>query len=133
MKKLLLFASIFATSLAFAQQPPKPLVWINPKNPDAAYLEAAVQKKGTPIEFTTQKAKTAYIANLSEIDSKGTGLRGLYGIGHSALTALSLSVSDAKTGAVVYSYTCTKRGHFYQSAAECLAKHWKKRIEKAGK
>ena len=130
MKIALMLAVLVVSAAAFAQEAPKPLVWINPQNPEVNYLQAAVQKKHVPVQFTTEKKKAAFIADLSQTNSKGTALHGFYGIGHPGMIALSLSVSEAKTGNVVFSYTCQKRAPYYQSAAECLAKHWASQIRK---
>ena len=109
----------------------QPLVWIDLSNPDAGFLQAATQKKGAPVQFTTDKTKAQYIASLSETDIKGTALHGFYGIGHPDMVNLVLSVVDAKTETIVYSYTCKKAGvKGQQSAAECLAKHWAESLRK---
>src|SRR5579875_311738 len=49
-----------------------------------------------------------------------------------AQSDISITVSEAKSGTVVFSYTCQKNGEFgrMQSAAECLAKHWTHFIQK---
>lgn len=113
---------------AQAQSAPKPMVWIDPANQYANYLEAAVLKKHTPVTFTTEKASAALVATLDAEAQKGSAARAIFlGAANSgAKSNLSLTVSDAKTGAVVFSYTCQKNGEFgsFQSASECLAKHW---------
>jgi hypothetical protein len=116
-----------------AQELPKPTVWIDPANPYANYLEAAVLKKHTPVTFTTKKKSAQYIATLSEESKKGSVVKGIF-FGAAAgegQNNMSLSVSDAKTGDVAFSYTCQKgRQKNYQSTAECLAKHWAHFLEK---
>ncbi len=111
-------------------------VWIDPQNPYASYLEAAALKKHAPVEFTTHEASANYIATVTGFSKKGsathevmTGL--LFGAPSSgANNSLSLSVSNAATGAVVYSYTCKKTGKDnFQSSSECLAKHWAHSLE----
>lgn len=125
---------IFPSLSAWAQSQPKPFVWIDPANQYANYLEAAVLKKHTPVTFTTDKASASYIANLDIVAKKGSAARAIFlGAANSgAKSDMSLTVSDAKSGAVVFSYTCQKNGEFgsFQSASECLAKHWTHFIEK---
>lgn len=122
------FILVFSALSVQAQSKPKPMVWIDPANQYANYLEAAVLKKHTPVTFTTEKASASYIANLDAESQKGSAARAIFlGAANSgAKSNLSLTVSDAKAGAVVFSYTCQKNGEFgsFQSASECLAKHW---------
>lgn len=127
-------AFVFCVLSTLAQSQPKPNVWIDPANQYANYLEAAVLKKHTPVTFTTDKASASYVASLDAESHKGSAARAIFlGAANSgAKSNLSLTVSDAKTGAVVFSYTCQKNGEFgsFQSASECLAKHWTHFIEK---
>lgn len=114
-----------------AQKISQTLVWIDPNNQLASFLQAATQKKHVPMQFTNDKEKAEYIASVSEMDTKGTALHGFYGIGHPDLVTFALSVADAKTGNIVYSYTCKKMGsRGQQSAADCLAKHWADSLKK---
>lgn len=127
--QLLIIACAFVVSaLSVRAQSESKTVWIDPANDYANYLEAAVLKKHTPVTFTTEKASASYIANLDAESQKGSAARAIFlGPANSgARSNLSLTVSDAKTGAVVFSYTCQKNGEggSFQSAAECLAKHW---------
>lgn len=115
-----------------AQKPNEPLVWIKPSNPYANYLEAAVQKKHTPVQFTILKKKAQYLAELDATARKGSTWRAVFTGQSGRASALSLSVVNLQTGVIVFSYTCHKGGHAFgfgghegfQSAAECLAKHW---------
>lgn len=131
---LVVFCFGFAASVLQAQNQSKPMVWIDPANQYANYLEAAVLKKHTPVTFTTEKASASFIANLDAEAQKGSAASAIFlGAANSgAKSNLSLTVSNAKTGAVVFSYTCQKNGEFgsFQSASECLAKHWNHFIEK---
>lgn len=133
--RLSFLACLFALAGAslLAQSSPKPTVWIDPANPYANYLEAAVLKKHTPVVFTTKKDSAQYIASLTEESKKGSVAKAIF-LGAAAgqgQNNMSLSVADAKTGDVLFSYTCQKgRQKNYQSTAECLAKHWTQFIEK---
>jgi hypothetical protein len=135
MRKLVVtFVVLGLAAACVAQQEAKAFVWIDPADGHASYLQAAVQKKHTPVEFVTDKSKADYIASLTEESQKGSVARAVFlGVANSgARSELSLSVSDAKTSAVVFSYTCQKSGEggSFQSAAECLAKHWSDYIKK---
>lgn len=114
-----------------AQVQQKPTVWIDPASPYANYLQAAVLKKHTPMTFVTNKDSAQYIATLSSEEKKGSTAKAIF-LGYSgAQHSLSMSVSDEKTDAVVFSYTCEKHeAASWQSASECLAKHWTNFIEK---
>lgn len=126
-------AFAFYAVSAHAQAQAKPTVWIDPANPYANYLEAAVLKKRTPVVFTTKKESAQYIATLTEQSKKGSVAKAIF-LGAAAgqgQNNMSLSVSDSKTGDVLFSYTCEKgRQKNYQSTAECLAKHWTHFIQK---
>jgi len=109
------------------------LVWIDPSDQHASYLQAAVLRKHTPVSFTTDKSKADYIASLTADEKKGSVARAVFlgPASSGARSTISLTVADAKTSNVVFSYTCQKNGEgtAMQGAAECLAKHWKNFIE----
>jgi len=119
---------------AKAQAQSKPTVWIDPSNQYSNYLESAVLKKHTPVTFTTDKSSAQYIAALTANKKKGSVAKAVFlGAAFSgAHNDLSLSLSDAKTGDILFSYTCQKTGSgsSMQSSSECLAKHWTHFIEK---
>lgn len=132
-------AGLFAALSCEAQQAPKPdsqepLVWIDPANPYSSYLEAAVLSKHTPVEFTTRKDKATETASLTATSRKGSAARAVFlgPLNSGSRTNLSLSISDVTTGAIIFAYSCVKNGegHGFQSAAECLAKHWKDSLKK---
>ena len=124
------------TGIAAAKVPEK-IAWISPKNPYANYLEAAVQKKHTPILFTTIKSKADLWVSIQGRARKGSTWRAVFTGNSGRASALSMTVVNAKSGIVVFSYTCHKGGHGFfetghqgfQSAAECLAKHWKDKLQ----
>jgi hypothetical protein len=135
--KTRLVLTLLAVAIAFpcfAQQEKNTLVWIDPADQNASYLEAAVLRKHTPVTFTTEKSKADYTAALSATERKGSAARAIFlGAANSgARDTMALTVSDIKTGNVVFSYTCQKNGEGtgVQGAAECLAKHWAHFIEK---
>lgn len=131
-KLTVITCSVFACALmVWGQVKQSPTVWIDPNNQYTNYLEAAVLKKHTPMTFVTDKAAAKYIANLSSEEKKGSTAKAIF-LGYSGAShSLSMSVSDAKTGDVVFSYTCEKHeAKSWQSASECLAKHWTNFIQK---
>lgn len=135
MKRIpLVVLSLLAFSPALFAQKQSSSVWVDPADPHASYLEAAVLRKHTPVTFTTDKSKADFIATLAADEKKGSAARAIFlGAANSgARSNISLTVSDAKTSNVVFSYTCEKNGEgtAMQGAAECLAKHWKNFIEK---
>jgi len=108
------------------------LAWIDPSGDYASYLQAAAQKKHVPIQWTTKKQYAGLFVTLSAEYRAGSTWRVIFTGGSGRASALSMTVADAITGAVVFSYTCHKGGNNFiptghqgfQSAAECLAKHW---------
>lgn len=120
-------AIAFAPTATLAQEEKAAPVWIDPSDQNSSYLEAAVLKKHTPVAFTTDKSKADYVATLSADEKKGSVARAVFlGAANSgARNTMSLTVSDVKTGTVVFSYTCQKNGEGsgIQGVAECLAKH----------
>lgn len=108
------------------------LVWIDLTDPYASYVEAAAQKKHVPVEFTTQKERAGLLIALSADHHNGSAWQTIFTGDSGEASMLSMTVSDAATGTMVFSYTCHKGGKSFlatghedfQSAAECLAKHW---------
>jgi hypothetical protein len=65
-------------------------------------LQAAAQKKHTPVEFTTDKSRAQYIASLSDQSKKGSTAHAVLMLGdRGARSVLSLSVSNPNTSTVV--------------------------------
>lgn len=132
---LLVLASVAPMAQAKTEQ--KTLAWIKSSNPYGNYLEAAVEKKHVPVEFTTRKKNAKLLVTLTAQERKGSTWRAVLTGNSGRASALSMSVANAKTGVIVFSYTCHKGGHGFlrtghsgfQSAAECLAKHWAKEMK----
>lgn len=123
------------TTSVFAQSLRQPIVWIDPTAQGANYLQAAVLKKHTPVTFTTDRESASEIVTLQVEDKSGSTAKAvLIGPAFSgAERNMALTVADAKSGTILFSYTCDKRGEGanFQSAAECLSKHWSDFLEKA--
>ena len=111
-------------------------VYIEPMNGYEGYLAAALLKKHVPLVVVTDKAKADYII-ASSLDSR-EGDKPLVVVGNSmprrrdlGETSANIRVIDAKTSAVVFSYTSSKNSaDNFQSTAEGCAKHLREFIEK---
>ncbi|MGH9534238.1 MAG: hypothetical protein ACRD2E_05215 [Terriglobales bacterium] len=137
-------AGLLLTTVAFAARPApgggNRIAWINPASPYAAYIEAAVQKKHLPVEFTIRKKSADVLITLAGGQRKGSAVRAIFTGNSGRASSLSMSVINLQTGIIVFSYTCHKGGHAFafghhqglQSAAECLAKHWGDFLKKQG-
>lgn len=147
MKYLKIFAATAAAclllaALAFAANPPaaERIAWIDPASPFASYLEAAVQKKHVPVEFTIKKSAAELLVRIEGQQRKGSAARAIFTGNSGRASSLSMSVISQATGLIVFSYTCHKGGHAlafghhtgFQSTAECLAKHWGDYLKKRG-
>jgi hypothetical protein len=127
-------ALTLAALSGFAQETKRPTVWIDTASQGASYLQAAVQRNRTPVTFITDKDSASQIATL-QVEGKDGGTAKAVPIGprfSGAERNMVLTVIDAKSYTVVFSYTCEKRGEGanFQSTAECLAKHWGEFLEK---
>ena len=93
--------AVLALAIAFPclAQEKSALVWIDPSDQHASYLQAAVLRKHTPVSFTTDKSKADYIASLTTDEKKGSTARAVFlGPANSgARSTISLTVADTKT------------------------------------
>lgn len=136
-------ACLALAALAFSANAPgsQRLAWIDPASPYASYLEAAVQKKHVPVEFTIKKSAADLLVRVGGQQRKGSAWRAVFTGNSGRASSLAMSVISEQTGIIVFSYTCHKGGHGLgfghhqglQSAAECLAKHWGDHLKKEGK
>src|SRR2546428_12160954 len=132
-----LIAFVFASSILWGQTLPKARVYVDQASPVADAFSAAIEKKHLPVVITTNRADAQYVADFTSASNAGSKARGIttaimtgvYADG--SWTRVSMKVVDVKTSEVVFSYTCGKGGGRLQSAAECLAKHWKSKLDKA--
>lgn len=138
--------SFFAASLlllvagtAFAGSNKK--IYLDPDDGFSAYFSSALQKKKVPVTVTIDPKQADYTAQFQAKDDNGSILRGiLSSLGKGTYDSGSfnevvLSVVDAKSKSVVFSYTCKKSSRnlgasseLATSVAECLAKHWKENL-----
>lgn len=102
-------------------------VFLEPMDGFETYLKAAMTKKKVPLQVVEDKAQADYIiTGHSESQKASTAKKVILGNWHSNEDA-SISVSDVKTGEVVFAYEAHKdsSAHGQQSTAEACAKHLK--------
>ena len=111
-------------------------IYIEPAQGFETYLAAAMTNKHVPARFTTDKDAGRYILrSSSESQPESTGgkvVRCLfaYCAGIQGTSTASVSLIDAQTKEIVWSYEVRKSGaHNYQSRAEAVAKHLKHYLE----
>ena len=123
-------------SLVAAQNKKK--IYLDPDYSFSAYFSAALQKKKVPVTVTVDPAQADYTAQFQARDKNGSVLEGILsklGQGNydtRSYNEVAMTIVDAKSKDVVFSYTCTKQSQYQNassalatSVAECLAKHWK--------
>ncbi|MGH9491741.1 MAG: hypothetical protein ACRD17_14600 [Terriglobales bacterium] len=137
-------AALVLAGLALAATPgpnSRRIAWIDPASPYASYLEAAIQKKHVPVEFTVKKKAADLLVTIEGQNRNGSTWRAVLTGNSGRASSLSMSVINQQSGIIIFSYTCHKGGHGIgfghhqglQSAAECLAKHWGDFLKKQGR
>jgi hypothetical protein len=104
---------------------PGSTVYITPMDGFENYLAAAFGKKKVQLIPVTDKDKAAYIITGTSLDKKAGWAKIVFmGNVHSD-NAASITMSDLKTGAIVYAYAVDKKStmHGQQTTAEACAKH----------
>jgi hypothetical protein len=107
----------------------------------SAYFSSALQKKKVPVIITTDPNQADFTAQFQAKGSDGSLLKGvLSSLGaapydNGSFNEVTLTIVDAKSKDVVFSYTCKKSSKYMDtsselstSVAECLAKHWKNNL-----
>jgi hypothetical protein len=138
MKRILAFA-VLASSLALAQAPPV-TAYLDLNSPLAADFSAALIRKNVPITVTTDPASARYNITFQMYQNNGSVFQGITSAATTGsydpgrFDRATIQVVDNQTKTVAFSYTCKKyKGNYgdpLQSAAECLAKHWKEKLPK---
>ena len=93
-------------------------------------LKTAIEKKKLPVELVSDRDKADFeITGTSETDKAGTAKKVILLNWHSNEQA-SITITEIKTGAVVYAYSVNKQSsaHGKRSTAEACAKHLKDQI-----
>ena len=94
-------------------------------------LKAAIESKKVPVVLVTDKDQADYeIAGTSDTEKASTAKKVVMWNWHSNEQA-SITVSDRKSGEVVFAYSVNKKSsaHGKRSTAEACAKHLKEQIE----
>src|SRR6266481_2375708 len=106
-------------------------VYITPMDGFENYLAAALGKKKVQLVPVTDKEFADYVITGTSLDKKAGWAKIVFmGNVHSD-NAASITMSDRKTGAIVYAYAVDKKStmHGQQTTAEACAKHLKAHIE----
>jgi hypothetical protein len=107
-------------------------VYIAPMEGFETYLSAALMKKEVPVAIVASKEAADFeITGNSETQKAGWAKTIMTGNGRADERG-SITVTNIKTGQIVYAYAADKGSAFRgkQSVAESCAKHFKERIEK---
>ena len=111
---------------------PGSTVYITPMDGFESYLAAAIGKKKVQLVPVMEKEQADYVISGTSLDKKAGWAKIVFmGNVHSDNSA-SITMSDRKTGAIVYAYAVDKKStmHGQQTTAEACAKHLKAHIER---
>jgi hypothetical protein len=106
-------------------------VYIAPMDGFENYLAAALGKKKVPLVPVFDQSQAEYVINGTSVDKKaGWAKIAFMGNIHSD-NAASITMTDKRTGAIVYAYAVDKKStmHGQQTTAEACAKHLKAHME----
>jgi hypothetical protein len=106
-------------------------VYITPMDGFETYLAAALGKKKVQLVAVMEKEQADYVISGTSLDKKAGWAKIVFmGNVHSDNSA-SITMSDRKTGAIVYAYAVDKKStmHGQQTTAEACAKHLKAHME----
>lgn len=95
------------------------------------FVKAAFDKKKVPLEIVEDKEKADFVmTGTSESQKAGVAKKVLF-LDWRSREEASITVADAKSGEVVFSYSVNKKSsnHGKQSTAEACAKHLKELIK----
>jgi hypothetical protein len=113
-------------------------IYLDPDDQFSAYFSAALQKKKVPVTITTDPNQADYTAQFQGKDNNGSLIKDVLSTlsganyNNNSSNEVVMTIVNAKTKDVVFSYTCRKQSQnmdaasaLASSVAECLAKHWK--------
>jgi hypothetical protein len=136
--KRILPALLFVSILSWGQSN-SATVYLDPNSPFSPDFSAALQKKNVPVTVTTDPAQAQYLANITLANNNGSVFQGITSVlttgtyNNGAWDRATVQIVNPQTKAVVFSYTCKKYSQNSsdpsKSVAECLAKHWKNKLE----
>lgn len=106
-------------------------VYIAPMDGFENYLAAALGKKKVPLVPVVDKEHADYVITGTSLDKKAGWAKIVFMGNIHSDNAASITMSDVKTGAIVYAYAVDKKStmHGQQTTAEACAKHLKAHIE----
>jgi hypothetical protein len=128
---LLLVPSAGVQARQKAEIPRGAKVYIAPMDGFETYLEQAFSNKKVPLEIVTDKSQADFeIKGNAESQKAGLAKKLIFGSWHSNEDA-SITVTNLKTGEVVYAYAVHKQDSVRgkRSTAEACAKHLKNIID----
>jgi hypothetical protein len=100
-------------------------VYIEKMDGFETYLAAAFSKKKVPLVVTSNKDQADYVINGTSEDNKAGWAKIVFMGNIHSDAAASITMTDAKTGDVVFAYAVNKKStmHGQQTTAEACAKH----------
>ena len=138
----LLATAILVPVLSFGQTatPASPTVFFDQDSPFAPDFTAALMAKNVPVAVTTDPDHARYTVSFSTVKNNGSIFQGITSAINNGnydpggWDRVTMQVVDNQTKIVTFSYTCKKykdnSGDPMKSTAECLAKHWKSKLQK---
>jgi hypothetical protein len=106
-------------------------VYITPMDGFENYLAAALGKKKVQLVPVFDQNQADYILNGTSVDKKAGWAKIVFMGNIHSDNAASVTMTDKRTGAIVYAYAVDKKStmHGQQTTAEACAKHLKARME----
>jgi hypothetical protein len=106
-------------------------VYITPMDGFENYLAAAFGKKKVPLIPVADQNQADYVISGTSIDKKAGWAKIVFMGNIHSDNAASVTMTDRRTGAIVYAYAVDKKStmHGQQTTAEACAKHLKAHIE----
>ena len=106
-------------------------VFIVPMDGFESYMAAAIAKKKVPLVPVADKEHADYVITGTSVDKKAGWAKIVFMGNIHSDNAASVTMTDVKTGAIVYAYAVDKKStmHGQQTTAEACAKHLKVHIE----
>lgn len=106
-------------------------VYITPMDGFESYLAAALNKKKVPLVPVADQSQADYVITGTSLDKKAGWAKIVFMGNIHSDNAASVTMTDRRTGAIVYAYAVDKKStmHGQQTTAEACAKHLKSHIE----
>ena len=123
--------SVVSTGPISTKIVPGSRVYITPMEGFENYLAAALGKKKVPLVPVADKEHADYVITGTSLDKKAGWAKIVFMGNIHSDNAASVTMTDVKTGAIVYAYAVDKKStlHGQQTTAEACAKHLKSHIE----